>query len=218
MNKNRLKLFLAIAAGVLLVAAIALLVVSLAVVETLATRIVMMIAAALSFILAALLGYLILLANDTEPNYFLYNSQQKRNIPVQKLTFETVNVRMNRCLSGYAKSEGKLWTDRILEDPSFEIDEAFKPLVAYKLLYDLAAHDAENGWKCFEYASYETVDFLCNALEANNDNEMADALRQMKSGLNVKCDIKYVRDYLVSNKAYLKDRMFRYVRDNINLF
>ncbi len=218
MNKNRLKLYLGIAAGILLVAAIALLVVSIAVVDTIATRIVMIIAAVLSFIMATLLGYLILLANDTEPNYFLYNSQQKRNIPLQKLTFETVNVRMNRCLSGYAKSEGKLWTDRILEAPSLEMDDAFKPLVAYKLLYDLAAHDAENGWKCFEYASYETVDFICTALETNSDNEMADALRQMKSGLNVKCDIKYVRDYLVSNRAYLKDRMFRYVRDNIQLF
>lgn len=218
MNKDRLKLFLGIAAGVLLIAAVAILVVSIAVVETAATRIVMIITAVLAFIMAALLVYLILLANDTEPNYFLYNSQQKRNIPVQKLTFETVNIRMNRCLSGYAKSEGKLWTDHILEDPSLEMDEAFKPLVAYKLLYDLAAHDAENGWKCFEYASYETVDFICAALESNNDNEMADALRQMKSGLNVKCDIKYVRDYLVSNKAYLKDRMFRYVRDNIQSF
>ena len=218
MNKTRLKMFLGIMAGVLLAAAVALMVVSFVVVENIFTRIVMIIAAVLSFIMAALLGYLILLANDTEPNYFLYNSQQKRNIPVQKLTFETVNVRMNRCLSGYAKSEGKLWTDRILEAPTLEMDDAFKPLVAYKLLYDLAAHDAENGWKCFEYASYETVDFICSALETNNDIEMADTLRQMKSGLNVKCDIKYVRDYVVSNRAYLKDRMFRYVRDNIQSF
>ena len=218
MNQNRLKMFLGIAAGVLAVVAIVLFVVAFAVIDTTATRVVMIIAAVLSLIMAALLGDLMLLANDTAPNYFLYDSASKRNIPVQKLTFDTVNVRMNRCLSGYAKSEGKLWTDRILENPSLDMDDSFKPLVAYKLLYDLAAHDAENGWKCFEYASYETVGFLCDALEMNNDNEMADALRQMKNGLNVKCDIKHVRDYLVSNLAYLKDRMFRYVRDNIEQF
>ncbi len=218
MNQNRLKMFLGIAAGVLAVVAIVLLIVAIAVIDTTATRVVMIIAAVLAFVMAALLGYLMLLANDTAPNYFLYDSASKRNVPVQKLTFETVNVRMNRCLSGYAKSEGKLWTDRILENPSLDMDDVFKPLVAYKLLYDLAAHDAENGWKCFEYASYETVGFLCGALEMNNDNEMADALRQMKNGLNVKCDIKHVRDYLVSNIAYLKDRMFRYVRDNIEQF
>ena len=218
MNQNRLKMFLGIAAGVLAVVAIVLFVVACAVIDTTATRVVMIIAAVLSLVMAALLGYLVLLANDTAPNYFLYDSASKRNIPVQKLTFDTVNVRMNRCLSGYAKSEGKLWTDRILENPSLDMDDSFKPLVAYKLLYDLAAHDAENGWKCFEYASFETVSFLCDALEMNNDNEMAVALRQMKSGLNVKCDIKHVRDYLVSNLAYLKDRMFRYVRDNIEQF
>ena len=218
MNQNRLKMFLGIAAGVLAVVAIVLFVVAFAVIDTTATRVVMIIAAVLSLIMAALLGYLMLLANDTAPNYFLYDSASKRNIPVQKLTFDTVNVRMNRCLSGYAKSEGKLWTDRILENPSLDMDDSFKPLVAYKLLYDLAAHDAEIGWKCFDYASYETVGFLCDALEMNNDNEMADALRQMKNGLNVKCDIKHVRDYLVSNLAYLKDRMFRYVRDNIEQF
>jgi hypothetical protein len=218
MNQNRLKLILGIAAGVLLVLAILLLVFSFTLVNGTATRIVMIISAVLSFVMAALLAYLMLLANDTATNYFLYDSQQKRNIPVAKLTFDTVNIRMNRCLSGYAKSEGKLWTDRILEDPSLDIDNAFKPLVAYKLLYDLAQYDADNGWKCFEYASMETVQFLCDALVMNGDNEMSQTLLQMKSGLNVKCDIKYVRDYIVSNRAYLKDRMFRYVRENIEQF
>ena len=218
MNQNRLKMVLGIVSAALLVLAILLLVFSLTLIKTTATRVVMIIAAVLAFVMAALLAYLMLLANDARPNYFLYDSQLKRNIPVQKLTFETVNIRMNRCLSGYGKSIGKIWTDRILENPSLDMNDEFKPLVAYKLLYDLAAHDSDNAWKCFEYASYETVDFIGNALEMNGDNEMADCLRQMKSGLNVKCDIKYVRDYVVSNIDYLKARMFRYVRDNIDQF
>lgn len=218
MNQNSLKKIFGVAAALLFALAVALLIIALAVIETTATKVVMLIAAVLSFVMAALLGYLMLLALDSNANYFLYDTKTKRNIPVKSLTFEVVNIKMNRYLSNYAKSVGKLWTDRILEAPETDIAPIFKPLVAYKLLFDLAAHDAENGWKCFEYASYETVDFICGALEMNGDREMGEALRQMKSGLNVRCDIKAVRDYLVSNCPYLKDRMLRYVRDNIEKF
>lgn len=216
MNQKRLKLILAVASGVALVAAIVLFVLSLTVIQNTATRVIMIITSVLFLAMAAELFYLFWFAGDSRANYFLYDSRQGRNISVQKLAFQTINVRMNRFLSGYAASEGKLWTDRILDNPYLEMGDAYKPLVAYKLLFDLAEHDSEGGWRCFELASYETVEFLCASLEMSGDDEMAQNLRQMKAATPI--NLKYVRDYLVRNRQYLKEKMRRYVCENINQF
>ena len=216
MNQKRLKMILAIASGIALVAAIVLFVLSFTVVYNTVTKVIMVITAVLCLALAVEVFYLFWISGDVRANYFLYDSRQGRNISVQKLGFQTINVRMNRFLSGYASSEGKLWTEKILENPYLEMEDAFKPLVAYKLLFDLAEHDNEGGWRCFEIASYETVDFLCSALEMNGDTEMAQNLRQMKASTPI--NVKYVRDYLVSNRHYLKEKMRRYVCENIQKF
>ena len=96
------------------------------------------------------------------------------------------------------------------------MEDKFKPAVAYKLLYDLAERDAEQGWRCFEVASEETVEFLCASLELNYDTDMARTLRQMKNSQPL--NLKYVRDYIVKNKDYLKNKLYHYVYDNIQLF
>lgn len=216
MNQKKLKLILAIVSGIALVAAIVLFVLSLTVIQNVVTRVIMIVTSVLFLALAVEVFYLFWVAGDSRANYFLYDSRQGRNISVQKLSFQTINVRMNRFLSGYASSEGKLWTDHVLDNPYLEMDDAFKPLVAYKLFFDLAEHDSEGGWKCFELASYETVDFLCSALEMSGDDEMAQNLRQMKTATPI--NIKYVRDYLVRNRQYLKEKMRRYVCENIQSF
>ena len=216
MKQNRLKLILAITSGVALVAAILLFVFGIFVVQSLATKVVMIIAAVLSLALALEVLYLFFMTSDSRPNYFLYDNRQGRNVSVQKLTFQMINAKMNRYLSSFAPSEGKLWTDRVLDNPSLEMADEFKPLVAYKLLFDLAEHDSENGWKCFEIASAETVSFLCDALEMNSDREMAQNLRQMKAATPI--NLKYIRDYLVRNRQYLKEKMRRYVYENIQKF
>lgn len=162
------------------------------------------------------LAYLWLLLEETSPNYFLFNSNTNRNISPSKLTFQNINVRMNRYLSHYAASEGKLWTDKVLDDPALDMDDAFKPLVAYKLLFDLAERDFETGWKCFELASAETVEFIAAGLEMNGDVDFAKAIRKIKNTPPV--NLAHIRDLLVKNKRYLQNKMFRYTVDNINKF
>ena len=96
------------------------------------------------------------------------------------------------------------------------MDEAFKPLVSYKLLFDLAERDFDAGWRCFDLASDATVEFICSALDFSGDAELAKNLRDFKS---VKpTNMKYVRDYLVANRKYLQSRMFGYTVDNIDKF
>lgn len=219
MNQNKLKMFFGIAAIVFAVMFVVLLLVGCLAVNFATAgfvKVLVIIISVLCLCIAAELGYMFLLAGESAPNYFLYNPQTQRNISVQKLNFSVINGRMNRFLSGYASSVGKLWTDRILEQPRLDMEDKFKPAVAYKMLHDLAEKDTEQAWKCFELSSAETVEFLCVGLEMNRDFELASNLRQMKSiqPLNV----KYVRDYIVKNRTYLKNKLCRYIYDNIQLF
>ena len=219
MNQSKLKLMFGIAGIVLAVVAIALIFVGAFAIEFASAalvKIMVFVIAVLCLALAAELFYLLMVENDSAPNYFLYNSQTKRNIPANKLTIQIINSRLNRYLSGFAPSEGKLWTDKILDNPYLEMEDQFKPAVAYKLLYDLAEKDTEQAWKCFELASEETVEFLCSALEMNYDTDMARTLRQMKGATPL--NLKLVRDYIVKNRNYLKGKLCRYIYDNIHLF
>ncbi len=219
MGQNKLKLLFGALAVVFAVVAIALLLVGILAVqfdEAAVVKVLVIVIAVICFVIAAEMVYMFLIESDSAPNYFLYNAQTKRNIPVQKLSFQMINSRMNRYLSGYAPSEGKLWTERIFDNPYLEMDDKFKPAVAYKLLYDLAERDSEQGWNCFEIASEETVEFLCSALDMNYDSDMARTLRQMKNATPL--NLKSVRDYVVKNRNYLKSKLCHYIYDNIQLF
>ena len=217
MNQKKFKLILTIAAAFFAVLAIVLLIVGIVYDgEHLFTKILIIVVFVLSFVLALELVYLLWMSSAAKPNYFLYDSRTKKNVPVQKLSPQVINNRMNRYFAGFASSEAKLWTDGILDDVNVDISDEFKPLVAYKLLVDLAVMDQEKGWKCFEISSAATVDFICRGIEINGEVEIAKNLRLMKA-VNP-FNVKYVREYLVNNKAYLQAKMFRYVRDNIDKF
>jgi hypothetical protein len=217
MSQKNLNLILLIASIFFAVLAIVLLIVGIVYDgDHTFTKIMIIVVAVLSLALAGELAYMLVKSNNTTPNYFLYDSKTKKNLPVQSLNVQMINSRMNRYFSSFAESEGKIWTDGILDDANIDMGDEFKPVVAYKLLLDLAVMDQENGWKCFEVASEQTVGFVCDSLEMNGEDEIAKNLRLMKAVQPFQ--IKYVRDYLISNKSYLQTKMLRYVRDNIEKF
>ncbi len=218
MTQKKLTLILTVVAAVFAVLAVVLLVFGIIYDGAYAfTQIFMIVSGVLCFALAGELVFLSRFAGKNEaPNYFLFDSSAKKNISADKLTPTVVHNRMNKYISAFAPSEGKLWTDGILESDELDMDDAFKPLVAYKLLFDLAEWDIEKGWKCFENASFETVDFVCSCLEMNNELEVAGNIRKMKQVRPF--NVKYIRDYLVSNKGYLQTKMLMYVRENLEEF
>lgn len=216
MDRNKLKILLVAATVFFFIVAVVLLVLGLVLEISTLPKVVLIIVALLCLALSIEFGYFTYLMIDTKPNYFLYNPQTRRNMSVQKLTFQTINARMNRFLSGYASSEGKVWNDRVFDNPYLEMPEEFKPLVAYKLLFGLAEKDSEAGWKCLENASEETVLFLTNGLELNKDSEFAAAFSNLMSQRPI--NIKVTRDYLVKNKRYIQSKMTKYVIDNISCF
>ena len=217
MNKRNFNLILLIAAAVFAVVAIVLLVVGITYdADHIFTKVMVFVVAGLSLALAAELVYLRFISEDRQPNFFLYDSKSKKNMPIEALTFAVVNNRMNRFFANYASSEGKIWTEGILDNPQLDMPDEFKPLVAYKLLFNIAHTNVDGGWKCFEVSSIQTVEFICKGLEQNADNEFAKNLRMMKSAQPFQ--ISYVKEYLVNNKAYLQSKMLRYVRENIAKF
>ena len=179
------------------------------------TKIILFVIAVISLVAAAELAYLIWFSKGgDEPNFFLFNESTKMNIAVEELSDKRINDKMMEYFSDYAPSEGKLWTGNILEN--CEMEEQFKPAVAYKLVYDLAVIDKDAGWKCFDLATVATVEFIVSALEQNGDVDMAGYIRQFKQVQPL--NIPQFREFIISNKDYLGMKLCSYVRENIDRF
>ena len=214
MDRKKVKLIIGIASIVFLVISIALFIVTFVADIKTPAAILLGVVAAICLALAIELGYMFMLNRTTKANYFLYDPATKRNVPIQKLSFAVINARTGRYLSNFASSEAKVWNDRVLDEA--EIDDEFKPLVAYKLLFSLADKDVDAGWKCLENASNQTIVFICEALNANSDFEFANNFSKMMGEKPLNMGL--IRDYLVRNKRYMQSRMLKYVTENIDLF
>ena len=216
MDKKKTDMLLLVSCVIFAVLAIVLLIFGIVYNKGPLAKILLFAASALVLLLALELAYLYVLSRTVVPNYFLFNPVLNMNMPSNKLTFETIDERMNKYLSSFAPSEGKLWTDGILENRASVIRNEFRPAVAYKLLYDMAENDTEAAWKCFVLATDMTIEFLASGLVQNGDGEMASAIRQLKHAKPI--NMRQTRDFLVGNKKYIKKKYFKYVVDNINKF
>jgi hypothetical protein len=216
MDRNKSKIIIAAATAFFLIVAVVVLVLSLVINMTLLLKLILI---GISIVCFALFGegvFFIYMVSDKTKNFFLYDSRTRRNISVQKLTFQTINSKMNQFLSKYASSEGKIWNERVLDNPYLEMEDKYKPLVAYKLIFGLADRDSEAGWTCLKNASEETVLFICNGLQANGDNDFAAAFSQRMSDKPV--NMTSVRELMVKNKKYIQNKMTKYVLENIDSF
>ena len=193
MNRNNLKTVFGIISVALLVIAIVAFAIGVVVVgggDAVLFGWSLVIVGVLCFAAALEFAYMFYIEREVKPNFFLYDANSKRNMDVQKMTFDVINRKLSRYLASFAQSEGKLWTDGILENPNLDMEEQFKPAVAYRLLFGLAEKDMDQGWKCFEVATPETVEFICSALDSNGDTEVARTLRHLKAATPM--NIKYV--------------------------
>ncbi len=169
---------------------------------------------ALLLIAVQLVLYFFVVGEDT-PNFFRYDPAVGRNLPVERVTPETVNARMDAYFSRIVKSKGQLWLPGYLEKCSFDETPALRTVAAYKMLLDLAVIDSEGGWKCFVSCSLATVQWIVDALKGEEPAMMKDVLFiKMKFG----ADPTRIRACLKKNEPYLRLRMTQYVVSNIKLF
>ena len=215
--KKWLPLIMAAALVVSIVAAILLLAVALPKADASYKKVLSIVCALLFLVLAALLAYYLVLSRDTEPNFFLFDRAKKRNISLDNLNFTIVNERMTFFLGLVCETPEQLWQEGILDDNrKFGYRGVYKPLVAYKMLYDLGEKDLSAYWDLLKNASPLMIDSLCTALERGGEQEMVKAFRYIYE--NCKSDDKKMRDFVCGNLRYIRGRMLAYVKRHIELF
>ena len=171
----------------------------------------------LLLLISLLTFYYTYLIHDWEPNFFLYDKHLHRNISPDKLVFSTVNEKMTFYVS-LIDPEGKLlWTtDLLAENDRFGYRSVYRPLVAYKMLFNLIVADSEEEWKKLTEADDRQIGLLCNALEQNHEDEMTKAIRYIHTGF--RGDPRKLTEFIKGNKKYIQGKMLGYVKKNIDLF
>ncbi|MBR6781692.1 MAG: hypothetical protein IKM33_00645 [Clostridia bacterium] len=219
-NSKNTAIVLLVLAGVLILGGIALLL--FLVPGAAAFFKVCMVIISILFVLMGLgLLYVLYLGRDNNPNFFLYDTKTRRNISSEELTFDRVNSRMSYFLTTLSTSQEKLWRDNILADNGtgrFGVNDVYRPLTAYKMLYDLAELDRPEGWALFLCATPATIETLLDALEENGEEAMSKALYHAYTSASGSNDVEWLRDFLSGNAKYIRRRMLGYVQKNIDWF
>lgn len=174
----------------------------------------------LFLVLCALIGGYYLLTRDKDPNFFLFDRQRKRNIPIEELSFKLVNERMNFFLTLVCDSEEQLWSGEpmnILENErNLGQNLIYRPLLAYKMVYDLADKNTDEYWSYLEKAPDEVLDSLFGALEQGGETEMVKAFRYVMA--NCRGEMAKVKNFVCGNEKYIRGRMLVYIKRNVDQF
>lgn len=177
------------------------------------------ICAILLFVLAGLCLLYLWLSRDVYPNFFLWDRKKKKNIPVEKLKFQRVSECMTFLLWQLADTPEALWQGDVLlhEDDKFGYRSVYKPLVAYKMLYDLGEQGMDSGyWRFFREAPESNINAICEALLRVGEKKMVEAFRYVISQ-NPKDNAK-IKEFLSKNLGYIRSKMVSYVVKHIELF
>lgn len=168
---------------------------------------------------AAILAFTIL-SHDGDANFFLYDRKSKRNISEDELSFERINSRMGYYMTLISSSQEQMWTKNVLAGANVRFGQGFvyKPLVAYKMLYDLIELDRPETWELFTGADADVISTLCRVLASCGEKDMADTLLDAYEGAESVQDVEWVRDFIMGNAKYIRRRMREYVLKNIEEF
>ncbi len=173
--------------------------------------------ACLMLILAAFAGYYLLITRDVDPNFFLFDRAKKRNIPVENLTFTIVNERMTFFLTMVCESVEQLWQENVLEsDRKLGYRRVYRPLLAYKMIYDLADKNLDTYWDAMLNAAPDVLNSLYSALVQGGEQEMVKAFRYIME--NYRENPAKIKDFIIGNQKYIRGRMLGYIKRNIELF
>ncbi|MBQ8415278.1 MAG: hypothetical protein IJX13_00030 [Clostridia bacterium] len=215
--KKWLPLLMAIAAVLCFVGAILILVFPVANADAAYKTVIGIIIAVLMIVLSLLIALYLWLSRDTEPNFFLFDRQKKRNIPVEELTFKLANERLNFLLTTVSESPEELWTGDVLENElKLGYRKVYRPLIAYKMLYDLADKDVESYWDYLLSSTPETVNSICEALGQAGETEMVKALRFIME--NYRQDPSKICNFVRGNQKYIRGRIMAYIKRKIEWF
>ena len=176
--------------------------------------------AGLCILLGGLILYFIYVSSDNDANFFLYDRKTGKNIDPEELTFDRINSRMGYFMTLISSSHEQLWSKNVLEQghERFGHHEVYKPLVAYKMLYDLSELDRPETWQLFTGADPAIIRSLCETLRTVGEDTMAKTLEKAYESAADVADVEWVRDFLMGNAKYIRRRMLDYIRKNLEWF
>ena len=217
---KNMSLILLITAGVLILGGILMLALLVPGAASVFFKVCLAIISILCILMGVGLLFCLYLGRDNDPNFFLYDTKTARNIPEDELDFERINNRMSYFMTTITTSVEKLWTDNALDsDPDrFGVNSVYKPLAAYKMIYDLAEIDTPAGWRLFLNATPATITTLTDTLRASGEEAMAKTLIKAYNSASSSDDYEWLSDFLKGNKPYISRRMTAYVRKNMEWF
>ena len=215
--KKQLSLIVSVVGVLSLIGAILLFVLAVPRADAAYKRVLEILIAVLMLALVGLSAFYVYVTRDAEPNFFLFDRAKKRNIPVENLTFTIVNERMSFFLTMVCESVDQLWQEDVLEsDRKLGFRRVYRPLLAYKMLYDLADKGIETYWELLFEAKPATIQSLCSALEQGGEREMVKAFRYIME--NYRENPEKIKDFVCGNMRYIRGRMLSYIKRNIELF
>lgn len=172
-------------------------------------------------LLGAVTLWLAYLFRDTDAHFFRYDPSTGRNIALSDVDFDRVNNRMSAYVNRISGSQEELWQGNIFAecDPErFGPNGVYSPLLAYKMLYDLAEIDKDDTWMYFTSASPELIDALSEALRQAGESAMSDTLLRAYNEVSDVSDIEWIRDFIKGNRRYIQRRTLQYVHINDEMF
>ena len=180
-------------------------------------KVIGVICAVLLFIMVLLIGAYFYLGRDTDANFFLYDRSKRKNIPVEKLNNSIINERMTFFLTMICDRFEELWDENLLEDSrKFGYRSIYRPLVVYKMLYELGDKDNDEYWNCLLNASPAVIDDMSRILRKAGEGEMVTHLLYILE--NYRSDDGKIKDFIRGNKAYISRRMKEFVKKYIEYF
>jgi hypothetical protein len=179
------------------------------------SKTLLIIASVLLLVLAAVFFMIFFVLGERKTNFFLTDVQTGRNIPLDRLSFVTVNEKMNIYVSERIEDELDMQSCEILTRRGiFGQRDVYRPLVAYKILFDLAQENSNGSWQCFCSAKESAFKALVAALSAANDDKLAQKLIQLRA----RGDAPALIDFIVNNKRYIQNKMMLFVKTNVSMF
>lgn len=171
-------------------------------------------------LLACSVAFLAIVTGESDPaNFFLYDSKKNANISLDELDFARVDKKMTFVMKNLTESVFEVWERRVIFAESSDVlreNEALVPLVAYKMLYDLAERANENVWQMYLSADALVIEDITAALEINGDTELGNAFKFLFE--NTAGSYERTAKFLSDNKKYIQSKMLKYVKANIEKF
>ena len=179
-------------------------------------KVMLVLAAVLFLALGGLVMYLAMLTTTVTKHFFLYDKNTGRNIKPGELTFETVNKRMTYFMSRMASSERQVWSANLVgsEDTRFGKNDVYRPLMAYKMIYDLTVHNSPEYWRLFTTADVAIISSICDALSDNDDAQLGATLVFLRE--HHADNIEKISRFFMDNRAYIQKQMLKYVQAHVD--